>query len=405
MEHKNSVLIIATMDTKGTEARYLESCLNDIGMPFITLDAGIRGESPFPVTISRQEVALKAGMSIDEVRSIIQEGDAISVMAKGALEWAQELYNKGDIAGIIGIGGSMGTTLSTSVMRSFPVGFPKVMITTMASRDTRFFVGTKDIMMLHSICDLSGINRITEKILRNGALAIAGMIKNRTEFPEPSKPLVILSTLGTTEACAQYIRSAMEDKKKEVMVFHTNGSGGEAMEEIIEKEEVKLVIDLSLHELADHYFGGDYDAGPQRGSAALKKGIPTIIIPGNIDFIVTGPLSQAKKYFPGREYHVHNSAITTIRTKKRELEVIAEILSRFCNEAKGPVSVMIPAGGFSAWDQKGHPFYDPDGVRLFTKTMKKELGPHVPIEVLSFNINDIGFAKAVVDRANILLNQ
>jgi len=399
------VLIIATMDTKGEEVRYLESCFTGLNMPFITLDAGIKGDSPFPVAIKREDVAIKGGMNIEEIRNLGHEGEAISIMSKGALEWAEELYKKGKIGGIIGIGGSMGTTLATYVMRSFPIGFPKVMITTMGSRDTRPFVGTKDIIMLHSVCDLSGINRITEKVLRNGALSIAGMITGAMEFPEPSRPLVILSTLGTTEIAAQYIRSALKDRGKEIIVFHTNGSGGQAMEETIEKEKVELVIDLSLHELVDHYFGGDYDAGPTRGSCALKKGIPSILIPGNIDFIVTGPLSKAKKYFPGREYHVHNDAITTIRTKKRELEQIAELISSFCKNAKGPISLMIPSGGFSIWGKKGHSFYDPDGIKLFIKTIKKELPSHVLLEILPYNINDLEFAKAVVDKADTFLNQ
>ncbi|HOV90749.1 MAG TPA: Tm-1-like ATP-binding domain-containing protein [Syntrophorhabdaceae bacterium] len=398
MDRMKSVLIIATMDTKYKEARYIESCLKEIGIPFITLDGGIKGDSPFPVQIKRGDVAIRGGMSIEEVRNIGHEGEAISIMARGAREIALELYKKGEIGGIIGIGGSMGTTLCTHVMQAFPIGFPKVMITTMASRDTRSFVRTKDIAMFYSISDISGINRITEKILRNGALAIAGMVKDYKDFPESVKPLIILSTLGTTEGCAQYIKNALEERGREVIVFHTNGSGGEAMEELISNESVEAVVDLSLHELVDHYFGGDYDAGPERGSIALKKGIPTILIPGNTDFIVTGPLEKAKKYFPGREYHSHNAAITTLRTKKRELEFIAEVIAKFCNEAKGSVYIMIPGGGFSVWDQKGHPFYDPDGVKVFTKVLKKELKSEIPLTVSPYNANDIEFAKEVVEK-------
>ena len=305
------------MDTKGNEVLYLGSWLKEFGIPFLTLDAGIMGESPFPVTISREEVALAGGMSLSEVRSMGHEGKALAVMVTGAIQWAKDLYQKGKIRGILGLGGSMGTTLGTGVMRAFPIGFPKVMISTMASRNTRAFVGTKDILMLHSVCDLAGINRITNKVLRNGALAIAGMARGPLVSPLPSKPLVALSTLGTTEACAQKVRQYLESKGKEVVVFHTVGSGGEAMEEMIHEEEVEAVIDLSLHELVDHFFGGDYDAGPSRGSAALKKGVPTILVPGNIDFLVTGPLPTAERRFPGRIYHVHNAAITTIRSVPR----------------------------------------------------------------------------------------
>ena len=199
MESSSAVLIVATLDTKGDEVLYLEGLFKKLGIPILTVDAGIMGESPFPASISREEVALAGGMSLSEVRSIGHEGRAMAVMIAGAIQRAKDLYRGGKIKGILGLGGSMGTTLGTSVMRAFPIGFPKVMISTMASRNTRAFVGPKDILMLHSVCDLAGINRITEKVLRNGALAIAGMVREPLDSPLPPKPLVALSTLGTTE--------------------------------------------------------------------------------------------------------------------------------------------------------------------------------------------------------------
>ena len=396
MKDSGAVLIVAAMDTKGRETAYIMECLREVDMPFVLIDAGIMGESSFPATIGREEVAQAGGMTLEGVRGLGSEGESLAVMIKGATAHALKLYQQGKIRGIIGLGGSMGSTLGTGVMRAFPIGFPKVMISTMASRDTRPFVGTKDILMLHSVCDLSGINSITEKVLRNGALAVAGMVRDSITFPAPSKPRVLISTLGTTERCMQTMKKALEDEGREVIVFHTVGSGGEAMEELIHEGDVETVIDLSLHELVDHFFGGDYDAGPKRGLAALQKGVPTILVPGNIDFLVAGPLATAKERFPGRTYHVHNAAITTIRTKKREVEFIAERVARYCREAKGPVSVAVPLKGFSAWDVKGGIFYDHAAVDIFVGVTKRELPQGVGLHLLPFHINDAEFAKALV---------
>lgn len=404
IKEKRSVLIVATMDTKGKEALFLADCFKEAGVPVLTIDAGIMGESPFEATVDREEVARSGGMALERVRKLEQEGEALAVMTKGAAVCARKLYREGKVHGIIGIGGSMGTTLGTGVMRAFPVGFPKIMISTMASRNTRFFVGTKDIMMIHSVCDLSGINRITARVLRNGALAMAGMIKGAGKVPAAGRPAVVLSTLGTTEHCAQALRKSLEKSGKEVIVFHTVGSGGEAMEEFIRDEQVEAVIDLSLHELIDHRFGGDYDAGPLRGSAALTMGLPTIIVPGNVDFLVTGPLKSARQRFPRRRYHIHNAAITTIRTKKEEVAEIARLLVKFCNKAKGPVAVLVPSGGFSVWDRTGGPFYDPKAVKIFTEIMEKKLSPGIPLRVLPYNINDPGFADTVHETLEKLLS-
>lgn len=397
MENSSAVLIIATMDTKGEEVIYLLSCFEELGIPVLTLDAGILGESPFPVTIDREKIALAGDMHLSEVRALGHEGKALAVMITGAIRCAKDLYQEGKIKGILGLGGSMGTTLGTSVMRAFPIGFPKVMISSMASRNTRAFVGTKDILMLHSVCDLSGINRITKKILHNGALALAGMMRERLDFPPSTKPLIVLSTLGTIETCAANVRRILESRGKEVVVFHTVGSGGEAMEEMINEEEVEAVVDLSLNELVNHLFGGDYDAGPNRGSTALQKGIPTVLVPGNIDFLGAGPIKEAEKRFPGRIYHIHNAAITAVHTERKELEAVAKLLAQRCNEAKGPFSILVPLGGFSVFDRQGGPFYSPEGPEFFGKVLKKHLQPGTPLHLLPYHINEPEFTEAIIE--------
>jgi uncharacterized protein (UPF0261 family) len=393
-----TALIVATMDTKGQETMYLADCLKTEGLAVTIMDAGIRGQCPVPVDIPREKVAQAGGKSLEEVQTIGHEGQALEVMTNGAIQCARELHRQNQVQGIIGLGGSMGTTLGSGVMRSFEVGLPKVMISTMASRDTRAFVGTKDIFMLHSVCDLVGLNRVTKKILRNGALALAGML--RSVVPDDAaeqKSLVFVSTLGTTEACAQQVRKTLEEKNNEVVIFHTVGSGGKAMEEMIRQENVSVLVDLSLHEIADHLFGGDYDAGPKRGSVALDQKIPTILVPGNIDFLVTGPVENAQKQFPNRPYHVHNAAITVVRTKQEEIEMLAQTIAGLCNKAKGIVKILVPMNGFSAFDHKEGPLHDPEAPEIFIKSLEKSLDDKSCLTALPFYINDPEFAQAIID--------
>ncbi len=398
MEHSATALVVATMDTKGQESLYIANCLKGEGIAVILMDAGIRGTSPIAVDVSRQQVARAGGSTLEKVQSLGHEGDALQIMAAGAVKCAQDLQRENKINGVIGLGGSMGTTLGTGVMRSFAVGFPKVMISTMASRDTRAFVGTKDIFMLHSVCDLAGLNRITRKVLRNGALALAGMLQAAPPLDEQSeKPLVFVSTLGTTEACVQQVRMALEEKNNEVVIFHTVGAGGKAMEEMIGPEKVSALVDLSLHEIADHHFGGDYDAGPERGTTALKKGIPTILVPGNIDFLVTGPLETARRQFADRPYHEHNAAITVVRTSREEMQALGKIIAGLCNRASGPCRIMVPMKGFSAFDHEKGPLHDPEAPEIFQKILQQHLDDKSCLQALPLHINDAAFSRAIVD--------
>ena len=397
MEKTNTILIIATMDTKAKETAFLRECLEGEGVAVRILDAGIKGKSPLPVDITRDEVAAAAGNSLGNVQNMGHEGKALDVMISGAIRCAGELYEKGEIEGLIGLGGSMGTNLGTAVMRTFPIGFPKMMISTMASRNTRPFVGTKDILMLHSVCDLSGLNRITREVLREGALALAGMVKGTRIISSDEPPLTVVSTLGTTESCLISLRQGLEARGMEVVTFHTVGSGGEAMDELIREEDVELVVDLSLHELVDHLFGGDYDAGPGRGTAALEKGIPTVLAPGNTDFLATGPLALAKKRFPGRRVHAHNSAITAVGTNPEEMKKLAGLLSDMCRRAEGPVCMVVPMGGFSAFDSPEGPMVAPEIRQAFAEAFKADLPQGVLYMESNHHINDPEFAIKILD--------
>lgn len=398
MAHSPTALLVAAMDTKGEEAQFIETCLESAGVSVLILDGGIMGTSPFPVAVTREEVARSSGSDLSVIQALGHEGEAMSAMVRGAVRCALALHGQGRISGVIGLGGSMGTTLGTGVMRALPLGFPKVMISTMASRDTRPFVGTSDILMLHSVCDLSGLNRMTRAFLRNGAMALAGMVLGEADLPPSDRPLVALSTLGTSETCAFDIRKLLQERGYEVVTFHTVGSGGEAMEELIRKEEVSGVVELSMHELMDHRFGGDYDAGPERGRAALEAGLPTVLVPGNIDFLVSGPEPLARKRFPDRRLHVHNAAITVVRSERHEILELARALAAMCNEAGGPLAVMVPLKGFSAFDRVEGPLHDPEAPALLAETLKESLARDVALSCLPYHINDAPFAEAVAGK-------
>jgi uncharacterized protein (UPF0261 family) len=397
MDPMATVLVAATMDTKAEEAAYIRACLSDADVKTLLMDVGIIGKSPIDVGISRDEVVRAAGYALTDVQDLKHEGRASRVMIAGATRLAQELYREGRINALVGLGGSVGTDICTAVMRSLPIGFPKVMISTLASHDVRPFVGTKDILMFPTICDLNGVNRILKKILKNAALAAAGMARQTFQESSDLRPLVFIGTLGTSEPSALRIKQAIEAKGREVIIFHTTGVGGQAMEEMISEGQADIVVEISAQELVAHLLEGDYDAGPDRLSAALKRGVPTLMVPGCTDFIVCGPLGIAQKQFPNRQYHRHNAAITAIRTVHEESETVARAMAKLCNEANGPRAVAVPLGGLSGFDRPEGPLYDPEAPKIMAEVFRKMLGPETSLHISPRHINDPEFGELLID--------
>lgn len=397
MDRTPAVLVVTTMDTKAEHAAYIRACLEQAGARPLLMDVGIMGKSPIDVEISQDDVVRAAGHALSEVHDLKHEGRASRIMIEGATRRTQELYREGRIDGIIGLGGSVGTDICTAVMRSLPIGFPKIMISTLASHDVRPFVGTKDILMFPTICDLNGMNRILDKVLKNAALAAAGMSRQEPHRRDDAKPLVFIGTLGTSEPSALRLKRAIETKGREVIIFHTTGVGGQAMEEMIAEGQAEIVVEVSAQELVAHLFGGDYDAGPDRLSMALKRGVPTLLVPGCTDFIVSGPLAITQKQFPGRQYHRHNAAITAVRTSHREAETVAQTMAAFCNVANGPRAIAVPLGGFSGFDRVGGPLHDGEAPKIMAETFKKALGPDTPLHLSPHHINDPEFGDLLID--------
>ena len=388
MENRPKVLMIITLDTKEVEARYLRKCLEDSGLEVYHLDASIRHTVDAGAEITPDQIAAAAGKTMSEVRALNHEGKCLEIMIQGAIPCAHALDQRVGLSGIIGAGGSLGTALCTAVMGTFPFGLPKVMISTMASGNTRPFVGTKDIVLVHSVCDILGLNTVTRRVFQNSALALAGMAHGYKPCVSSGKPLVVISTLSVTEKCCLAIRKAVEQRGFEVMVFHTSGTGGAAMDEIIRDQEVSVVVNLSLIEVSDYLSHGLFSGGPDRCKASLEKGIPTIFAPGNIDIIVAGPVEDAKKRYPDRRYHVHNPSLTAVRSGAEEFKRVAEHMAGLIKEAKGPVAFFVPLLGFSDHDSEHGHLHDLSLPPVFAEHLKKVMPPGVPVVEVPCHIND-----------------
>ena len=394
---KPKVLLIATLDTKPTETAYLRDCLEGQGIQVIHLDPSIR-RTVAGAEITPDMIAAAAGTNMQAVRDLRHEGKSQAVMMEGAQKLAHEIDAREGLSGILAIGGSMGTTLATSVMRSFPYGLPKVMISTMASGFTTPFVGTREIVMGNAVCDIAGLNTITRDVYRNGALAVAGMAKGYRRPEKSARPLVLMGTLGTTERCSVMVRSALEREGIEVMVFHTTGSGGQTLDQIVRERDVTAVIELSLVEMMDFLHGGLCSGGPDRARAELQKGVPTIFVPGNCDFVIAGPIEDAHARFPGKRYHIHNAALTAVRTEAVELGHLAKHLGELIGEAKGPVSIYVPLQGFSSHDSPEGHLHDLSMPPVFVKQITAAVAGRVPVHTLDVHVNTQAFADALVQQ-------
>jgi uncharacterized protein (UPF0261 family) len=405
MSDKPKVLLIMTLDSKEIEAAFIRECLVDSGLEVFQLDAGIRRTVDSGADITPDQIAAAAGKTMSEVRALNHEAKCLEIMIEGSIRCAQELHRRVGLSGMISAGGSLGTDLGTAVMRTFPVGLPKVMISTMASGMTRPFVGTKDIVMIPSICDIAGLNAVTRQIFENGAHALAGMAQGYKPSATSEKPLMAISTLGTTEKCCGIIRKSLEQRGFEVMVFHTQGVGGVAMDEAVREQKVSVVVNLSLIEVGDFLSQGLFNGGPDRCKASLEKGIPTIFVPGNIDFMVAGPIDDAQTRFPGRRYHVHNPELTAVRAEAVEFKRIAEHMAELIKDARGLVAFFVPLLGFSAHDSEQGHLHDLSLPPIFAEHLKKVMPQGVPIVILPYHINDERFAEKIIEQVITFQNQ
>jgi uncharacterized protein (UPF0261 family) len=319
------------------------------------------------------------------------------MMAVGAAVVLRNLHDQGKIQGLISLGGSAGTNIGTAAMRALPVGFPKLMVSTLASGDTRPYVGTKDVAMLYSVVDIAGLNFLSRRILGNAAAAIAGMVKQAEIKEEAGKPLIAATMFGVTTPCVTRARRILEERGYEVLVFHATGMGGKAMEDLITDGFIAGVLDVTTTELADELVGGVQSAGPHRLEAAGERGIPQVVCPGAVDMVNFGPLETVPEKFKGRRLYAHNPTVTLMRTTTEECAQLGRITAEKLNRARGPVVFVMPLQGVSAIDVAGGPFHSPAADAAYLAALKGSLDPKVRLIEVDAPINDERFAWAVAE--------
>jgi uncharacterized protein (UPF0261 family) len=395
-----TILMIGAFDTKGAEYAFLREQMLARGHKVLAVNTGVLGSTDlFPIDVGAEEVAKAGGSDLKALRSKKDRGEAMKVMSAGAPVVVKSLYEKGRFDGIIGMGGTGGTTVVASAMRALPLGVPKVCVSTAASGDTSAYVGSKDIVMIPSIVDVAGINRISRTIFSRAAGAICGMVE--TELPSVSedKPIITASMFGNTTECVNACVKALSAKGYEVLVFHATGVGGKTMESLVSEGLVDAVLDITTTEWADTVCGGIFDAGPERLSAPGKMGIPHLIVPGCVDMVNFGaPDTVPKKYKEaGRKFYEWNPSVTLMRTNVEDNKKMGKIFAEKANAAKGPVAFLIPLRGVSILDGEGQPFCNWEADRAMFDEIKANLKKGIPLVEMDNNINDPEFSARAVE--------
>lgn len=407
-ENEKVVAVLGTLDTKGAETQYVRECLERLGQKALVIDTGVLGEASLPAEISREEVAHAAGTSIEVLRGQRDRGEAVTRMGQGAAILVDGLFRSGRLAGVLGLGGSAGTSIAATVMQALPVGLPKLILSTMASGDTRAYVGVKDVTLMYSVVDIAGLNRFSRQILGNAAAAMAGMAQNYASSAPiehvADRPLIAATMFGVTTPCVTMAHEFLEAQGYEVLVFHATGTGGRAMEALVEDGFIDGVLDVTTTEWADELVGGVLSAGPHRLEAMGRKGIPHVVAPGALDMVNFGPRETVPPQFADRLFYQHNPQVTLMRTTVEENRELGRILAEKLNASQGPVEVFLPLQGVSAIDREGQPFHNPEADAAFRDAFRAALRPDIPVHEMNLHINDEAFAVAMAQRLHELIH-
>ena len=396
---KKNILMIGAFDSKGAEYAFLREQILSAGCSVVSMNTGVLGTTDlFKVDVEAEKLAQAAGTSITKLREAKDRGQAMKLMARGSAKVAKELYEQDKFDGIIGMGGTGGTSVVTSAMRALPIGVPKVCVSTAASGDTSAYVGTKDITMMPSIVDVAGINRISRIVFCRAAGAICGMVGSDIVESTQDKPIITASMFGNTTECVNACSKALSEKGYEVLVFHATGTGGRAMESLVDEGLVDAVLDITTTEWADTICGGVFDAGDERLSAPGRKTLPHLIVPGCVDMAnFGGPDTVPQKYKQAnRTFYEWNPSVTLMRTNIEENRKMGKIFAEKANSAQGPVAFLIPLRGVSILDGDGQLFCDREADKAMFDAIKAKLNKNIPVVEMDNNINDGEFsAKAV----------
>jgi uncharacterized protein (UPF0261 family) len=394
-----TVVLVGTLDTKGREYAYLRDRVREHGVDVILVDAGVLSPPPVEPDVTRDEVARAAGADVGQLAAAGDRGAAVETMALGAAEVVKRLHADGRLDGVAGLGGSGGSSLVTYAMRELPVGVPKLMVSTVASGDTRPYVGAVDVTMMYSVVDIAGINQISERILTNAAGAIAGMAKSSPPaVSAATKPLVGATMFGVTTPCVTVARERLEELGYEVLVFHATGTGGQSMEALINGGFITASLDITTTELADDLVGGVLSAGAERLEAAGVLGIPQVVSPGALEMVNFGPMETVPETFRARNLYVHNPTVTLMRTTPEECAELGRRIARKLNAATGPTALFVPLKGVSLIATEGQVFHDPAADEALFAALRENLDERVETHWLDLDVNDPEFALAMANR-------
>ena len=392
-----TVVIVGTLDTKGEEIGFARDVLTAEGVAVHVIDTGVVGEPGIEPDTSASEVAEAAGTTLEHLRDEADRGEAMEAMGEGATAIAERMHEAGDLHGIMGLGGSGNTSIATTAMRALPVGVPKLMVSTMASGDTEPYVGARDIMMLYSVADIEGLNQLSRQVIANAALAMVGMVTNEPDVDVESKPTIGITMFGVTTPCAKTARAYLEDRGYETIVFHATGTGGRAMENLIEEGVIDGVLDITTTEWADELVGGNLNAGPERLDAAGEAGIPQVVSTGALDMVNFGPRESVPTEFDDRLFHIHNPQVTLMRTTPDENAELGGIIGEKLNAATGQTALALPLGGVSMLDVEGEDFHDPDADTALFDVLRATIDDDIDLMEMETDINDDAFAEAMAE--------
>lgn len=399
-----TVLLIGTLDTKGTEYAFVRDLIQARDVQTLVMDLGTIGEEPFPADISAEEVARRGGSTLANIRERNDRGEAVKIMLAGARVLTRELHDAGRFDGMLGLGGGGGSAMISAAMRELPVGVPKVLVSTMASGNTAPYVDVKDLTMMYSVVDIAGLNPLSRRILANAAGAIVGMVTQ--EHPVAAdRPLIAATMFGVTTPCVTAARERLEAAGYDVLVFHATGSGGRAMEGLIDDGWFAGVLDVTTTEWADEVVGGVLTAGPDRLSAAGRNGIPQVVSVGALDMVNFGAPDSMPARFTGRRLYRHNPSVTLMRTTPDECREIGRRIAQQLNRAAGPVAVLLPLRGVSMIDRDGQPFHDPDADEALFSSLRTALKDSIRVREIDAHVNDVEFAHALADQLLAMLSK
>lgn len=393
------VALIGTLDTKGAEYAWLAEQLDKHGVQALFVDVGSFSASPL-ANISSDDVIAAADSDAAALRERRDRGEMMQVMSVGAARIVRDLAVSGRIHGLLALGGSGGSSVAAAAMQALPVGFPKLLVSTMASGDVKPYVGEVDATLMYSVVDVAGINSVSSQVFANAAAAIAGMARAYEDrlaaAPASHKPVVAVTMFGVTTPAADEARDTLTDLGYEVLVFHATGAGGRAMEKLAESGLLAGVCDLTTTELADDLVGGVLSAGPRRLEMAGRVGLPQVVSLGALDMVNFGPADTVPPEFAGRNLFVHNPTVTLMRTTPEEMAELGRRIATKLAAATGPTELFIPLRGVSAIDVEGAPFRDAEAdAMLFAELRAGLAGPGVVVHELDQAINDPGFGAAM----------